>query len=49
MRQVQLILIKLRTADLQINIKKCEFHVQETTFLKILLLIDEIKINSRKI
>ena len=49
MRHVRLILIKLRAADLQINIKKCEFHVQETTFLKILLSIDEIRMNSRKI
>ena len=48
-RHVWLILIKLRTADLQMNIKKCEFNVQETTFLKILLSIDEIRINSRKI
>ena len=48
-RHVRLILIKLRAADLQMNIKKCEFYVQETTFLKVLLSIDEIRINSRKI
>ena len=48
-RHVQLILIKLRTANLQMNIKKCEFQVQETTFLKILLSIDEIRTNLRKL
>ena len=48
-RHVRLILIKLRAADLQMNIEKCEFHIQKTTFLKILLSINEIRINSQKI
>ena len=45
---VQLILNKLREADLQININKCEFHVQKTIFLELLISIEELKINSRK-
>ena len=48
-KHVRLILIKLQTTNLLINIKKYEFYVKETTFLKILLLTNEIRINSRKI
>ena len=48
-RHVRLILIKLRAAGLQMNIEKCEFHVQETAFLEILLSIDEIRTDLRKI
>ncbi len=47
-QHVQLILNKLRKADLQININKCEFHVQKTIFLKLLILIKELKMNLRK-
>ncbi len=45
---VRLILNKLREADLQININKCEFHVQKTIFLELLISIEELKMNSRK-
>ncbi len=48
-RHVQLILNRLREADLQIDINKCEFHVQKTIFLKLLISIKELKMNSRKI
>ncbi len=47
-RHVQLILNRLREADLQIDINKCEFHVQKTIFLKLLISIKELKMNSRK-
>ena len=40
---------KLWEADLQININKCEFHVQEIIFLELLIFIEELKMNSRKI
>jgi len=47
-QHVWLILNKLREADLQININKCEFHVQKTIFLELLISIKELKMNSRK-
>jgi len=47
-QHVQLILNKLREADLQININKCKFHVQKTIFLKLLISIEELKMNSQK-
>ncbi len=47
-QHVQLILNKLWEADLQININKCKFHVQKTIFLELLILIEELKMNSRK-
>jgi len=47
-RHVRLILNRLREADLQIDINKCEFHVQKTIFLELLISIKELKINSRK-
>ncbi len=46
---VQLILNRLREADLQIDINKCKFHVQETIFLELLIFIEKLKMNSRKI
>ncbi len=48
-RHVRLILNRLREADLQIDINKCEFHVQKTIFLELLISIEELKMNSRKI
>ncbi len=45
---VWLILNKLREADLQIDINKYEFHVQKTIFLELLISIEELKMNSRK-
>ena len=47
-RYVRLILNKLREADLQIDINKCKFHVQKTIFLELLILIEELKMNLRK-
>ncbi len=48
-RHVRLILNRLREAGLQVDINKCEFHVQETTFLGLLISIEELKMNSRKV
>ncbi len=47
-QHVWLILNRLREADLQIDINKCEFHVQKTIFLELLISIEELKMNSRK-
>ncbi len=48
-RHVQLILNRLREADLQIDIDKCEFHVQKIIFLELLMSIEKLKMNSQKI
>ncbi len=48
-RHVRLILNRLREADLQIDINKCKFHVQKIIFLKLLMSIEKLKMNSRKI
>jgi len=48
-RHVRLILNRLREADLQVNINKCEFHVQKIIFLELLMSIKEFKMNSRKV
>jgi len=46
---VRLILNRLREADLQIDIDKCKFHVQKIIFLELLMSIERLKKNSRKI
>ncbi len=48
-RHVRLILNRLREADLQINIDKCKFYVQKTIFLELLMSIERLKMNSRKV
>ena len=48
-QHVRLVLHKLQETDLQMNINKCKFHVQKIFFLKLLLFIEELKMNLRKI
>ncbi len=48
-RHVRLILNRLREADLQIDIDKCKFHVQKIIFLELLMSIERLKMNSRKV
>jgi len=48
-QHVQLILHRLRKTGLQVNINKCEFHVQKIFFLRLLLFIEELKMNLRKV
>ncbi len=36
-QHVKMILDRLRDTDLQIDIRKCEFNVEETVFLKIIV------------
>ncbi len=45
---VRLILNKLWEADLQIDINKYKFHVQKIIFLELLMSIERLKMNSRK-
>ncbi len=46
---VKLILQKLQETDLQTNIIKCEFHVTQVSYLELIIIIKEIKMNSSKI
>jgi len=46
---VWLVLHRLRETDFQMNINKCKFHVQKIFFLKLLLFIEELKMNLRKV
>jgi len=48
-RHVWLVLHRLWETDLQMNINKCKFHVQKIFFLKLLLFIEELKMNFRKV
>jgi len=48
-RHVRLVLHRLRETDLQVNINKCKFHVQKIFFLRLLLFIEELKMNLRKV
>ena len=48
-RHVREVLTRLRKAGLQVDIEKCEFHVQETAFLGVLLSIDGLRMNPEKV
>jgi len=48
-KHVRLVLHRLWEINLQMNINKCKFHVQEISFLELLLFIERLKMNSRKI
>ncbi len=48
-KHVRLVLHRLQEIDLQMNINKCKFHVHEIFFLKLLLFIEELKMNLRKV
>ncbi len=46
---VKKMLDKLREVDLQIDIDKCEFKIQKISFLKLLIFINDLRMNSRKV
>ncbi len=46
---VKLILRKLQEANLQINIIKCKFYITQVLYLELIIIIEEIKMNSSKI
>jgi hypothetical protein len=46
---VKRILQRLKNAELQTNIDKCEFFVHEIKYLKLIINRNEIKINLKKI
>ncbi len=46
---VKKMLDKLHEVDLQINIDKCEFEIQKISFLELLIFINDLRMNSRKV
>ncbi len=46
---VKEMLNKLREVDLQIDIDKCEFKIQKISFLELLIFINDLWMNSRKV
>jgi hypothetical protein len=47
-KHVQKILQRLREAEIQIDVNRCEFHIIEKKFLQMIVKRDEIKMNSEK-
>ncbi len=46
---VKLVLCQLRKAELQMNIRKCEFNVEETVFLEVIVSELNLRMNSSKV
>jgi len=46
---VKLILRQLQEANLQMNIIKCKFHITQVLYLELIIIIEEIQMNSSKI
>ncbi len=44
-----MILNRLQEADLKMNIQKCEFNVEEIIFLEVIVLEQDLRINSIKV
>ena len=50
MIKVSKILIKLKTADLKLDLDKCEFIIKKVKYLEFIITIkEEIKVNSEKV
>jgi hypothetical protein len=48
-QHVRKILQRLREANIQIDVDKCEFHITETKFLEMIVDRDDIKMNLEKV
>ena len=48
-RHVHLMLNKFRKIDLQMNIKKCEFNIEKSVYLNVIISKSDFWINSEKI
>ncbi len=46
---VKLVLSQLRKAELQMNIRKCEFDVEKTVFLEVIVSELDLRINLSKV
>ena len=47
-QHVKMVLEWLRTAGLQVSIKKCEFHITQTKYLGFILTTEGIEVNPKK-
>ena len=48
-RYVQQVLERLKNYELYINLKKCEFDIDEIEFLNFIIFIKEMRMNSKRI
>jgi hypothetical protein len=48
-QHVRKILQRLREANIQADVDKCEFHITETKFLEMIMNRDDIKMNFEKV
>ena len=48
-RHVREILKRLKDYELYINLKKCEFDIDEIKFLSFIIFIKEVRMNSKRI
>ena len=48
-QHVKMILDRLRDADLQIDIQKCKFNVEETVFLEVIVSEQDLHMNFIKV
>ena len=46
---VRKILNKLHVANLYLNINKCEFYINEIKYFKFIIIINDVKMNSKKV
>jgi len=46
---IKLVLDKLRTAGLHVDVEKCEFDISETTFLGIIIFGESLRIDLKKV
>ena len=45
---VKTVLKRLREAELQVNIDKCKFHKKEMKFLRIIIKVNDVQIDSER-
>ena len=48
-KHMRKILKKLQQADLYLNINKCEFHTKQVKYLELIIITEDLKINSKKV
>ena len=48
-RHVRMILKRLRQFQLFVNLKKCQFDIKKVEFLKFIIFIDEVQMNSKRV
>ena len=46
---VRKIFDKLHVANFYLNINKCEFYVNEIKYFELIIIIDDVKMNSKKV